>query len=126
LGGDEKGREIARKTLNIVRTGVGAQAIGLAKGRLILPRITLTSESSWETHFILPGFTVYGRGYATLVEAARALVYKSATSEETSLDELERLSAVRNATQRMRHESDHRCGSDPRRYGYMRDYPLSE
>jgi alkylation response protein AidB-like acyl-CoA dehydrogenase len=126
LGGDEKGREIARKTLNIVRTGVGAQAIGLAQGALDFA----TNYSHERVQFGKPISSFQALRFmvadmATLVEAARALVYKSATSEETSLDELERLSAVAkcyatDAAMKVTTDAVQILGG----YGYMRDYPL--
>jgi alkylation response protein AidB-like acyl-CoA dehydrogenase len=62
---------------------------------------------------------------ATLVEAARALVYKSATPEKTSLGERERLSAVAkcyatDAAMKVTTDAVQILGG----YGYMRDYPL--
>jgi alkylation response protein AidB-like acyl-CoA dehydrogenase len=126
LGGDEKGREIPRKTLNIVRTGVGAQAIGLAQGALDFA----TNYSHERVQFGKPISSFQALRFmvadmATLVEAARALVYKSATSEETSLDELERLSAVAkcyatDAAMKVTTDAVQILGG----YGYMRDYPL--
>ena len=126
LGGDEEGHEIARKTLNLVRTGVGAQAIGLAQGALDFAM----NYSHERIQFGKPISSFQALRFmiadmATLVEAARALVYKSATPEETSLDERERLSAVAkcyatDAAMKVTTDAVQILGG----YGYMRDYPL--
>jgi len=126
LGGDEKGQEIARKTLNLVRTGVGAQAIGLAQGALDFAM----NYSHERIQFGKPISSFQALRFmiadmATLVEAARALVYKSAAPEETSLDERERLSAVAkcyatDAAMKVTTDAVQILGG----YGYMRDYPL--
>jgi alkylation response protein AidB-like acyl-CoA dehydrogenase len=126
LGGDEEGHEIARKTLNIVRTGVGAQAVGLAQGALDFAM----NYSHERVQFKKPISSFQALRFmiadmATLVEAARALVYKSATPEETSLNERERLSAVAkcyatDAAMKVTTDAVQILGG----YGYMRDYPL--
>jgi len=126
LGGDEEGHEIARKTLNLVRTGVGAQAIGLAQGALDFAM----NYSHERIQFGKPISSFQALRFmiadmATRVEAARALVYKSATPEEISLDERERLSAVAkcyatDAAMEVTTDAVQILGG----YGYMRDYPL--
>ncbi len=126
LGGDEGGQDIVRKTLNLVRTGVGAQAIGLAQGALDFAM----NYSHERIQFGKPISSFQALRFmiadmATQVEAARALVYKSATPEGTSLDEGERLSAVAkcyatDTAMKVTTDAVQILGG----YGYMRDYPL--
>ena len=126
LGGDEGGQDIVRKTLNLVRTGVGAQAIGLAQGALDFAM----NYSHERIQFGKPISSFQALRFmiadmATQVEAARALVYKSATPEGTSFDEGERLSAVAkcyatDTAMKVTTDAVQILGG----YGYMRDYPL--
>jgi alkylation response protein AidB-like acyl-CoA dehydrogenase len=126
LGEENKGWEIARKTLNVQGITSGALAVGISQGALDFSmnyagervQFGKTIASFQAIRFMIADM-------ATLVEAARALVYKAAVHLESQREDVERLSAAAktyasDVAMKVTTDAVQILGG----YGYMRDYPV--
>jgi len=126
LGEEGEGREIASKTLHLSGPVIGAQAVGIAQGaldfamRYALERIQFGKPIS---SFQAIQFMV--ADMATRVEAARSLIYKTATRIDEKSEETEKLSAI---SKYFASEIAMKVTTDAVQilggYGYMKDYPV--
>lgn len=95
LGEEGKGWDIAMATLNLSRPAVGAQAVGLAQGAL-----DFAIEYAWKRVQFgqkladFEGIQFMIADMATLVEAARALVYDAAQLLDMKVYERDKMSAI--------------------------------
>ena len=126
LGEEGQGSEIATKTLNLSGPVIGAQAVGIAQGALDFA-IHYSNEriqfgkpiSSFQAiQFMIADMT-------TRVEAARSLVYKTASRIDEKPGETEKLSAI---SKYFASETAMGVTTDAVQilggYGYMKDYPV--
>ena len=126
LGEEGEGWKIAMDTLNLSRPAIGAQAVGIAQGALDFAihyaneRIQFGKPiSSFQAiQFMIADM-------ATRVEAARALVYKTAYQIDEKLEGTEKLSAI---SKYFASEIAMKVTTDAVQilggYGYMKDYPV--
>ena len=126
LGGEGQGLKIATKTLSLSGPVIGAQAVGIAQGALDFAahysneRVQFGKPiSSFQAiQFMIADMT-------TRVEAARALVYKTASRIDQELEETEKFSAI---SKYFASEIAMKVTTDAVQilggYGYMKDYPV--
>jgi alkylation response protein AidB-like acyl-CoA dehydrogenase len=126
LGSEGEGWEIAMKTLNMSRPAVGAQAVGIAQGALDIA-IHYASERHQFGQPIgkFQGIRFMLADMATQIEAARSLVYRTATMIDSGEGESDRLSAMAkyfasDAAMKVTTDAVQILGG----YGYMRDYKV--
>ncbi len=126
LGAEGQGWEIAMKTLNMSRPAVGAQAVGIAQGALNIA-INYANErfqfgapiSKFQAiRFMLADM-------ATQIEAARSLVYRTATVIDSGEGESDALSAMAkyfasDVAMKVTTDAVQILGG----YGYMKDYKV--
>jgi alkylation response protein AidB-like acyl-CoA dehydrogenase len=95
LGKEGDGWDIAMSTLNLSRPAVGAQAVGIAQGAL-----DFSLEYAWKRVQFgqkiadFEGIQFMVADMATMVEAARALVYEAAHLLDTKVYERDKMSAI--------------------------------
>ncbi|HNS13877.1 MAG TPA: acyl-CoA dehydrogenase family protein [Syntrophorhabdaceae bacterium] len=95
LGKEGQGWDIAMSTLNLSRPAVGAQAVGIAQGAL-----DFSTEYAWKRVQFgqkladFEGIQFMVADMATLVEAARALVYDAAHLLDMKVYERDKMSAI--------------------------------
>jgi alkylation response protein AidB-like acyl-CoA dehydrogenase len=95
LGKEGQGWDIAMSTLNLSRPAVGAQALGIAEGAL-----DFAVEYAWKRVQFgqkladFEGIQFMIADMATLVEAARALVYGAAQLLDEKVYERDKMSAI--------------------------------
>jgi alkylation response protein AidB-like acyl-CoA dehydrogenase len=126
LGAEGQGWEIAMKTLNMSRPAVGAQAVGIAQGALDIA-VNYANERS---QFGVPlskfqGIRFMLADMATQVEAARSLVYRTATMIDSGEGESDALSAMAkyfasDVAMKVTTDAVQILGG----YGYMKDYKV--
>lgn len=126
LGKLGEGEKIAEETLHRARPAIGAQAVGIAQGALDFAihyaneRIQFGKPiSSFQAiQFMIADM-------ATLVEAARSLVYKAADSIDANDKSIEYLSTI---SKTFASEISMKVTTDAVQilggYGYMKDYPV--
>ena len=126
LGAEGEGWEIAMKTLNMSRPAVGAQAVGIARGALSIA-INYANE---RFQFGAPiakfqGIRFMLADMATQIEAARSLVYRTATIIDSGEGESDELSAMAkyfasDVAMKVTTDAVQILGG----YGYMKDYKV--
>lgn len=126
LGHEGGGWPIALKTLTVARTAVAAQAVGIAQGALdYASRYAQERIQFGKPIASFQAIQFMIADMATLVEAARALVYQVASRIDEGLGQVEKLSAMAKV---YASESAIRVATDAVQilggYGYMRDYPV--
>jgi len=126
LGEEGQGWEIAMKTLNMSRPAVGAQAVGIAEGALDIA-INYSSERHQFGRPIakFQGIRFMVADMATQIEAARALVYKTAAAIDSKEGDSQMLSAMAkyfasDVAMRVTTDAVQILGG----YGYMKDYKV--
>jgi len=126
LGEVGEGGRIATKTLLVLRMGVGAQAVGLAQGALDFAIHYAKERIQFGKPIVsFQAIQFMIADMATLVETARALVYRAAGSVEAGSEDAEKLSAVgkvyaSDAAIKITTDAVQILGG----YGYMKDYPV--
>ena len=126
LGAEGQGWEIAMKTLNMSRPAVGAQAVGIAQGALDIA----VNYANERYQFGAPlskfqGIRFMLADMATQVEAARSLVYRTATVIDSGEGESDALSAMAkyfasDVAMKVTTDAVQILGG----YGYMKDYKV--
>ncbi|MFQ6032906.1 MAG: acyl-CoA dehydrogenase family protein, partial [Candidatus Zixiibacteriota bacterium] len=128
LGKEGMGFVIAMKTFDITRPGVAAQAVGIAQGAL--DEATAYAKNRVQFDKPISGFQAIQHklaDMATLIEAARSLVYNVAIaidrgqlkgSKESAMAKL----FASDVAMKVTHEAVQIFGG----YGYLRDYPVEK
>ncbi|HEX7536738.1 MAG TPA: acyl-CoA dehydrogenase family protein, partial [Dermatophilaceae bacterium] len=126
LGQEGKGFNLAMMTLDRTRPSIGAQGVGIASGALEIAMNYMKERVQFGRPIAsLQGLQFMVADLAIQVEAARSLVYRSATAVEESLPGYSALSAMAKcfATDTaMRVTTD--CVQLMGGYGYMKEYPM--
>ena len=126
LGQEGKGFNLAMMTLDRTRPSIGAQGLGIAAGALEYTMAYMKERVQFGRPIAsLQGLQFMVADLAIQVEAARSLVYRSATAVEESLPGYSALSAMAKcfATDTaMRVTTD--CVQLMGGYGYMKEYPM--
>jgi alkylation response protein AidB-like acyl-CoA dehydrogenase len=126
LGEEGMGWKIAMRTLNMARSGVGAQAVGIAQGALDYAIHYAHDRIQFGKPIAsFQGIQFMIADMATQVEAARSLVYQSATHIDSRLKDTEKLSAMAklfasDVAMRVTTKAVQILGG----YGYTKDYPV--
>jgi len=126
LGEEGMGWRIAMKTLNMARSGVGAQAVGIAQGALDYAIHYANDRIQFGKPIAsFQGIQFMIADMATQVEAARSLVYQSAARIDSRLKDTEKLSAMAklfasDVAMRVTTKAVQILGG----YGYTKDYPV--
>jgi alkylation response protein AidB-like acyl-CoA dehydrogenase len=126
LGGKGEGWRIAMNTLHRSRVALGALAVGIAKGALDFTiRYANERKQFGKTIASFQGIQFMIADMATQVEAARALVYETASRMNTLSEEIGKLSAI---TKSFASDIAMKVTTDAVQilggYGYMKDYPV--
>jgi alkylation response protein AidB-like acyl-CoA dehydrogenase len=126
LGQEGKGFNLAMMTLDRTRPSIGAQGVGIASGALEIAMDYMKERVQFGRPIAsLQGLQFMVADLAMQTEAARSLLYRSATAVEESLPGYSALSAMAKcfATDTaMRVTTD--CVQLMGGYGYMKEYPM--
>jgi len=126
LGQEGKGFNLAMMTLDRTRPSIGAQGVGIASGALEIAMDYMKERVQFGRPIAsLQGLQFMVADLAMQTEAARSLLYRSATAVEESLPGYGALSAMAKcfATDTaMRVTTD--CVQLMGGYGYMKEYPM--
>ena len=122
------GFAVAMKTLDNSRPGVGAQALGIAQGALD-EAVPYSRERRQFDHPIISFQAISHMlaDMATLVEAARGLVYRSARAIDNKEKDAQKLASMAkvyasDVSMKVTTDAVQVLGG----YGYMRDYPVEK
>ena len=126
LGEEGMGFRIAMKTLNMARSAVGAQAVGIAQGALDYAIRYATERIQFGKPIAsFQGIQFMIADMATHVEAARSLVYQSAARIDSRLRDTEKLSAMaKSYASDVAMEVTTKAVQILGGYGYIKDYPV--
>ena len=128
IGKEGRGFMITMKTLDHSRPGVGAQAVGIAQGALD-EAIPYARERRQFGHPIISFQAVSHMlaDMATLVEAARCLVYRAARATDAKAKDAQKLASMAkvyasDVAMKVTTDAVQVLGG----YGYMREYPVEK
>jgi len=134
VGAEGKGWELAMMTLNLSRPAIGAQAVGIAQGALDFAMDYAAKRVQFGQKLAdFQGVQFMLADMATVVEAARALVYKAAALLDQRVYERDKMSAIgvdKLSAMSKSYASDiaMKVTIDAVQilggYGYLRDYPV--